>query len=79
MFKLLIFSVLSLFIFTGCSSATLNVNAQPVMNEKIKTIALSPSSGILGDAIGIELMKYGYDVYDSQQLTSSIISMNMNI
>ena len=78
MFKLLIFSVLSLFIFTGCSSATLNVNAQPVMNEKIKTIALSPSSGILGEAIGIQLMKYGYEVYDSQQLTSSIISMNMN-
>lgn len=78
MYKFLIFSMLSLYLFTGCSSATLNVNAQPSMNEKIKTIALSPSSGILGDAIGIELLKYGYDVYDSEQLSSSIVSMNMN-
>lgn len=73
-----LFTFTLLLIFTGCSKASLNVYSSPTLIEKVQSIALSPSSGILGDSIGIELLKYGFDIYDSQQLTSSIVSMNMN-
>jgi len=48
------------------------------MGEPIRTIALAPNSGILGDAIGFELIRYGFEVFDTAQISSMMVRMNLN-
>lgn len=75
--KSILIFILLIIVLTGCSSSSVNVTVNPQKNEKISSIALSPSSGILGDAIGLELMKYNYNIYDSSQTSSLMYRMNL--
>lgn len=66
-------------ILYGCSTAPmLNVAASPIRDEQIRTVALAPNSGVLGDAIGFELIKYGFEVFDTAQVSSMMVRMNLN-
>lgn len=63
----------------GCAvSPQLNVAAPPGQPEPIKTVALAPNSGILADAIGFELIKYGFEVFDTAQVTGLMVRMNLS-
>lgn len=64
---------------TGCSTKKLSVVSSPsIKTEEIKTIALSPGGGLLNDAIGLGLMKHGFEIYDTTQFSSLMVRMNLS-
>ena len=65
---ILILSIL----FTGCSSSSMSVNSPSKLIKEISVIAIAPGSGVLGDAIGLELFNLGYRVIDANQAQSII-------
>ncbi|MDH5325326.1 MAG: hypothetical protein OEZ68_02395 [Gammaproteobacteria bacterium] len=73
-YKLIVSIALSS-ILLGCAPARLTVSSSPVAD--LKTIALYPNRGLLGDAIGLELVKYGFDVFDTAQVSSMMIRLNL--
>ncbi len=67
--------------FAGCSSSKMSyVSASSHIKEKceIRSIAMNPSGGLLGDAIAMNLAARGYHVYDTQQSSSLFARLNMN-
>jgi len=76
--NLWIFQIAIIFLLSGCASAKLNISVPPGGAESIQTIALAPNGGVLADAMGLELMKHGFEVYDTSQVSSMLIRMNLN-
>jgi hypothetical protein len=46
--------------------------------SQIRRIALMPSGGVLADAIGIELLNFGFDIVDTATVTSILARYNLN-
>jgi hypothetical protein len=61
----------------GCVSPQLNVSAPPGGSEPIRTVALAPNGGALADAIGLELLNFGFEVFDTAQVSSLMVRMNL--
>ena len=71
---------LLLIALTGCfgrQRATISNSIQK-SSSPVKTIAISPSSGMFGDAIGIELANRGFTVIDSGQAASLLVTIGMD-
>ena len=60
----------------GCQSPAISSNVQK-SSSRITTIAISPSSGMFGDAVGIELANRGITVIDSGQAASMLLTAGM--
>ena len=63
------------FILTGCYSSKVS-KVTGSLNRNIR-IALSPSGGILADAIGIELFNQGFTIIDTQQMQGILARLNL--
>jgi hypothetical protein len=50
----------------------MSVKQTAIPTEKIETLAIAPGSGVLGDAIGLELFNLGIRVVDANQANSII-------
>ena len=53
------------------------VRSQDVLNSPIHTIALMPSGGVLADAVGLELIRFGFRVIDTGKITGLMIRDNL--
>jgi len=70
---------LLLFFTFGCAGPKMNISRPPNgLPHEIKSIALMPSGGVLADAIGVELLRYGFDVIDTGKITSFMVRENLN-
>jgi hypothetical protein len=67
-------------ILIGCGSyAHVSVvRTQSQMASPIKTIALMPGGGVLADAIGTELLRYGFNIIDTEKISSLMVRENLN-
>ena len=66
-------------VLVGCAIAPqVNVVRSQVPLEKpVRTIALMPSGGVLADAIGLELLRFGFNVIDTGKVSSLMIQANL--
>jgi len=63
----------------GCVAPQVNVvRSQAPLESPIHTIALMPSGGVLADAIGLELLRFGYNVIDTGKISGLMIRGNLN-
>ena len=63
----------------GCASSKMSVSRNPnALPQKISTIALMPSGGPMADAIGIELLNYGYNIIDTGTVTGYMARYNLD-
>ena len=62
---------------TGCYTSSISSKIQKP-SSPIKTIAISPSSGMFGDAVGIELSNHGFVVIDGQQSAALLATAGMS-
>lgn len=72
-------SSLALALSTACSGATMSTpqNLRP-LPEKIESVALAPSGGVLADAIGTELFNHGIQVIDTQETSNYLVRLNLD-
>lgn len=64
---------------TGCAAPQVSVvSSQSILESPIRTIAMMPSGGILADAIGLELLRFGFDVIDTGKITGLMVRDNLN-
>ena len=76
---------LALLVVTGsvvavaCAGARISapIQLQPLV-ERVDSIALAPSGGVLADAIGTELFNRGFKVIDTQQTSSFLVRLNLD-
>ena len=61
---------------SGCSIHKVNVSKSN-FEKNIDSIALLPGGGVAADAIGIELMQYGFNIYDTETTSSIMIRLNL--
>ncbi len=74
-----IFVLLCLIFICGCSSAKIqSASNARAPSHAVNAIAISPSSGVIADAIAVELFNLGYDVFDMQQTSNMLIRMGLN-
>ena len=74
-----LFTVLIAFLASGCVALKTTVFSSKVPLEKpIHTIALMPSGGVLADAIGLELLQFGFDIIDTARVPSILIRDNLS-
>ena len=60
----------------GCAGSKLNIS-KSTYSVSVNTIALMPSGGVMADAIGIELLNYGFNVFDTAITTSRMVRLNL--
>lgn len=75
----IITSLVLLAIISGlasCMSAQIT-SSKSQQDFNIKSIALMPNGGILADAVGTELLNYGYNVIDATTVSSIMIRNNI--
>ena len=66
-------------ILSGCIGPKVNVSRNPAGSQKdVATIALMPSGGLLADAVGVELLQYGYNIIDTSQVTGYMARYNLD-
>jgi len=67
------------FVLLGCAIAPqVNVARSQIPLEKpVRTIALMPSGGILADAIGLELLRFSFNIIDTGKVSSLMIRANL--
>ena len=54
-----------LLISVGCAGSRISQSiSQPYKGPRVRSIALSPGGGVLGDAVGVELFNRGFSVVD---------------
>lgn len=64
--------------FFGCASPSMNVARSPnATRHVVKILALMPSGGVLADAVGVELLNYGFEVVDTATVTSLMARYNL--
>src|SRR3990167_2439648 len=74
---LVLLSLTSLMV-TGCAAPQVNVvRSKAPLESPIRTIALMPSGGILADAIGLELLRFGFNIIDTGKVSSLMIRANL--
>jgi hypothetical protein len=57
---------LVLVLAVGCAESKVSQSVgQPYKGPRVKSIAISPGGGVLGDAVGVELFNKGFSVVDS--------------
>ena len=62
----------------GCTGPRMNVSRSPnALAYAVKTVGIMPSGGVLGDAVGIELLKFGFDVVETGTVTSLMARYNL--
>lgn len=61
----------------GCAASKLNIT-KSAYDVNVKTIALMPSGGVLADAVGIELLGFGFNIFDSATTTSYMVRLNFS-
>jgi hypothetical protein len=77
--KLKILILLSVLLYISCGGSKLSyVGGPSKISVPIDTIALDPSGGILADAIGVELLNYGFNVVDTQKTTGLMARLNLD-
>jgi len=75
---LVLLSLTSLMV-TGCAAPQVNVvRSKAPLESPVHTIALMPSGGILADAIGLELLRFGFNVIDTGKISGLMIRDNLN-
>ena len=69
----LIFLFFGLVLFVGCSGSKMSV-VQPnnISSRTVNRIAIAPDSGVLGDAIGLELFNRGLTVVDTNEAVAIV-------
>jgi hypothetical protein len=77
---LLLLLSLTCLMVTGCATAPqVNVvRSQAPLESPIRTIALMPSGGVLADAIGLELLRFAFNVIDTGKISGLMIRDNLN-
>jgi hypothetical protein len=56
---------LALVLTVGCAGSKVSQSVgKPYQGPRVKTIAVSPGGGVLGDAVGVELFNKGFAVVD---------------
>lgn len=70
-------SIVAILLCTGCTSSSISSNIQR-SSKPINTIAISPSSGMFGDAVGIELSNRNFVVYDSGQSATLLVTAGIS-
>lgn len=64
---------------SGCVPQQVSASFSPsVSQQKVRTIALSPSGGPLADAIGVKLLRYGFRVFDTGHISNLMVRQNLN-
>ena len=70
---------LSVIIFSGCATAKISsTQTTRAPSHAVNAIAISPSSGVIADAIAVELFNLGYNIYDMQQTSNILIRIGIN-
>lgn len=65
-------------LLAGCTFARTDVSVAKDVLEHVPTrIVVGPNCGPLGDAIGGLLLKYGFDIYDSNQISAVVARANL--
>jgi hypothetical protein len=66
-------------IVSGCASS--KVSVVPVagaLTQSVKIIAISPDSGLLAEAVAVELSNRGYTIIDSATTSRTMVRLNLN-
>jgi hypothetical protein len=69
LFQTLLFMCIFL---VGCAGSSMSIKQSSKPIKKIETLAIASGSGVLGDAIGLELFNLGIRVVDASQANSII-------
>jgi len=76
-----LFILFSMLFFISCASSQISqiegLQTKPITHE-INVIAMSPSGGLLADAIGVELFNYGFNIIETAQTNQILGRLNMN-
>lgn len=76
---LLLLLILTCLMITGCASPQLNVvHSQVPIESPIRTIAMMPNGGVLADAIGLEMLRFGLNVIDTGKVSGLMVRDNLN-
>jgi len=76
---LLVLLSLTCLMVTSCAAPQVNVvRSKAPLESPVHTIALMPSGGILADAIGLELLRFGFNVIDTGKISGLMIRDNLN-
>ena len=67
--------ILIIFLLSGCYASKVS-NVTGTLDHKLR-IALSPSGGIVAEAIGIELFNRGFTIIDTQQMQGILARLNL--
>lgn len=60
-----VLAAILLLISVGCAGSRISQSiSQPYNGPRVRSIALSPGGGVLGDAVGVELFNRGFSVVD---------------
>ena len=63
----------------GCSSSKVSqISSLRPLDHPVNRVAVAPSGGVLGDAVGIVLLGGGVDVIDTQQTTNWMVRANLD-
>ena len=80
MYKFLaVLAFLTSFFLSGCSTS--KISALPITGEptqEVKVIAFMPGSGLVADAVGVELSNRGFTIIDSTTVSSMMVRLNLN-
>jgi hypothetical protein len=74
----LVVVILAVFV-SGCASS--KVSVVPVagaLTHSVKSIAMSPDSGLLAEAVAVELSNRGYTIIDSATTSRTMVRLNLN-
>jgi len=75
-FSLYIFVVFLSIVALSCGSSSVS-SVKGSLPPNIK-IALAPSGGVLADAIGVELFNRGYTIFDTNQMSNMLVTLNLS-
>ena len=65
-------TLIIIFILSGCSTSSMSVKQAQGPIKKVESLAIAPGSGVLGDAVGLELFNLGMNVMDANQANSIV-------
>jgi hypothetical protein len=72
-------ALLTFVAMVACAGAKISAPVQlPPLVDKVDSLALAPSGGVLADAIGTELFGTGFKVIDTQETSNFLVRMNLD-
>ena len=64
---------------TGCVPQKISASYSPSARlETVRTIAISPGGGVLADAVGVKLLRHGFQVFDAGQISNLMVRLNLD-